>query len=200
MRTIINNGIKNICVFCGSSSGHNPIYSEMAERLAISLSRRKIGIVYGGGNIGLMGRLADAMLGAGGSVIGVIPESMVKRELAHKGVTQLLVVQSMYERKALMVALSDAFIALPGGVGTFDELFEVITLRQLGIHSKPCGILNVNNYFDGFIEQINRSVEEGFLTCSPESIFLISSDLEELIEKLISINQRRQFSNEQVIH
>jgi uncharacterized protein (TIGR00730 family) len=138
-----NGCMKRICVFCGSSSGNRPEYRAAAEELGTELARRNIGLVYGGGNVGLMGVLADAVLGAGGEAVGVIPEHLMAREIGHDGLTKLDVVRSMHERKALMADLSDAFIALPGGFGTLEEFCEVVTWTQLGLHSKPCGILNV---------------------------------------------------------
>jgi uncharacterized protein (TIGR00730 family) len=135
--------LKRVCVFCGSNAGLRPEYADAARRLARVLSSRGIGVVYGGGNIGLMGIIADAMLETGAEVIGVIPQSLVEREVAHAGLTALHVVQTMHERKAMMSSLSDAFIAMPGGFGTFDEFFEVLTWSQLGYHRKPCGLLDV---------------------------------------------------------
>jgi uncharacterized protein (TIGR00730 family) len=140
-----------LCVFCGSSTGRHPAFADAAQVLATELARRNIEIVYGGGNIGLMGVVADAALAAGGRVIGVIPEGLVARELAHPGVSALHVVASMHERKALMADLSDGFIALPGGFGTLEEFCEVVTWTQLGIHQKPCGLLNVEGYYDGLL-------------------------------------------------
>ncbi|MFN0316980.1 MAG: TIGR00730 family Rossman fold protein, partial [Burkholderiales bacterium] len=134
--------MKRICVFCGASAGSRPVFAEAAKDLGALLARRNTGIVYGGGNVGLMGVLAGAALAEGGEVIGVIPRSLMERELAHTGLTELHVVATMHERKALMADLSGAFIALPGGFGTLDEFFEILTWAQLGIHSKPCGLLN----------------------------------------------------------
>jgi uncharacterized protein (TIGR00730 family) len=138
--------MKRICVFCGSSAGNRPEYRVAAEGLGAELVRRKIGLVYGGGNVGLMGVLADAVLRAGGEAVGVIPEHLMGREVGHKGLTKLHVVHSMHERKALMADLSDAFVALPGGFGTLEEFCEAATWTQLGLHAKPCGVLNVLGY------------------------------------------------------
>ena len=135
--------MRRVCVFCGSSIGNQPAYREAAEAMGALLAERGIGLVYGGGNVGLMGVIADAVLASGGDVIGVIPQSLADREIAHTGITDLRVVDSMHTRKAMMAELSDAFIAMPGGVGTFEEFFEVVTWTQLGLHRKPCGLLNV---------------------------------------------------------
>ncbi|MGC8743852.1 MAG: TIGR00730 family Rossman fold protein [Verrucomicrobiia bacterium] len=174
----------NICVFCGANCGKNPVYKKAAEELAVSLVKRGIGIIYGGGNIGLMGILADTALKYGGSVTGVIPQSMVEKELAHKAVTRMRIVRTMSERKSLMIELSNGFIALPGGIGTYDELFEVITLKQLGFHSKPSGILNVNGYFDPFIDLIKNATDEGFLLSDIESLFITAETADALVSKL----------------
>src|ERR1043165_174167 len=139
---------RRVCVFCGSSPGARPEYRQAAEAMGRLLASRRIGLVYGGGNVGLMGLLADAALSAGGEVIGVIPRHLDAREVAHRGLPDLRVVASMHERKALMADLSDAFIALPGGLGTLEEMFEILTWAQLGLHRKPCGLLNVLGYFD----------------------------------------------------
>ena len=139
--------MKRICVFCGSSEGSRPEYSAAAEEMAAELVRRNIGLVYGGSKVGLMGVIADAVLKAGGEVQGVIPEHLMALEVGHRGLTKLHVVQSMHERKALMADLSDAFVAMPGGFGTLEEFCEVVTWTQLGLHAKPCGILNVLNYY-----------------------------------------------------
>jgi uncharacterized protein (TIGR00730 family) len=153
----------NVCVFCGSASGLNPIYASAAETLAILLCKNNCTLVYGGGNVGLMGVLADTMILHGGKVIGIIPEFLMKREVGHKGISQLEVVQSMHERKKRMADLTDAFVALPGGMGTMDELAEILTWKQLGLITSKVGILNVNGYFDPLLLQMNTMVEEGFL-------------------------------------
>src|SRR5512146_155412 len=139
---------KRICVFCGSNTGTRLAYVEAAQRLGVILAERKLGLVYGGGKVGLMGKLADAVLGAGGEVIGVIPQKLMRKEIAHAGLTDLRVVNSMHERKAMMAELSDAFIAMPGGFGTFEEFCEMVTWAQLGVHRKPCGLLNIEGYYD----------------------------------------------------
>ncbi len=160
--------MKRICVFCGSSAGHAPVYREAAVELGLTLAERGIELVYGGGSIGLMGVVADACMEAGGTVIGVIPESLVGREVAgkpvdHRALTRLEVVDSMHTRKARMAELADGFIALPGGFGTFEEFCEIITWAQLGFHSKPCGLLNVNGFFDQLLGLFDHAVVEGFL-------------------------------------
>lgn len=155
--------MKRLCVFCGSAVGVRPAYATAAREMADELCRRRLGIVYGGGGIGLMGVLADAMLAQGGEVIGVIPRPLATKELAHTGLTQMHVVESMHERKALMASLADGFIAMPGGMGTFEETFEVLTWSQLGIHRKPVGLLNVDGYYDGLLGLIAHAVEEGFI-------------------------------------
>src|SRR5215475_2650578 len=155
--------MKRICVFCGSSSGSRPEYRVCAEELGTELIRRQIGLIYGGGNVGLMGAIADAVLRGGGEAIGVIPEHLMTREIAHKQLTKLHVVRSMHERKALMADLSDAFIALPGGFGTLEEFCEAVTWAQLGLHAKPCGILNVQGYYSPLLAMFDDAVREGFL-------------------------------------
>jgi uncharacterized protein (TIGR00730 family) len=155
--------MRRVCVFCGSSKGHDEVHAEAARRLGEALVARGLGLVYGGGHIGLMGILADTVLAAGGKVIGVIPKSLEARELAHGSLTELHVVETMHQRKAAMADLSDAFAALPGGYGTADELFEVLTWAQLGLHSKPIGLLNVSGFFDPLLAWIDRCTAAGFL-------------------------------------
>ena len=155
--------MKRLCVFCGSSVGVRPVYAGMARELAAELCRRGLGLVYGGGGIGLMGVLADAMLELGAEVIGVIPRPLASKELAHTGLTEMRVVESMHERKALMASLADGFVAMPGGLGTFEETLEILTWSQLGIHRKPIGLLNVEGYYDGLLGMIAHSVAEGFV-------------------------------------
>jgi len=155
--------MKRICVFCGSSAGSKPEYRECAQQLGNELTRRKIGLVYGGGNVGLMGAIADSVLEAGGEAIGVIPEDLMAREIGHKWLSKLHIVHSMHERKALMADLSDAFIALPGGFGTLEEFCEVLTWSQLGLHAKPCGIVNVLGYYTPLLAMLDHAVQERFL-------------------------------------
>jgi len=173
-----------IGIFCGSSSGVDPVHANAARETGRRLARRGIEIVYGGGRIGLMGVVADAALAAGGRVTGVIPRALAEREIAHAGLTTLHVVQTMHERKAKMAELADGFIALPGGAGTLDELFEQWTWAQLGIHGKACGILNVNGYFDPLKEMTSRMVAEGFLHESYADILVFTDDLDVLLTHL----------------
>jgi uncharacterized protein (TIGR00730 family) len=152
-----------ICVFCGSNTGRNGKYVEAAVALGEALVERRLGLVYGGGWVGLMGQVANTVLAAGGQVVGVIPKALADLEVAHQGLTELHVVGSMHERKALMAELSRGFIALPGGFGTFEELCEVITWTQLGFHGKPCGILNIEGYFDPLLAMFDHATREGFI-------------------------------------
>jgi uncharacterized protein (TIGR00730 family) len=176
--------MRRICIFAGSNAGSRPEYAAAASELGEALASRGIGVVYGGGNVGLMGVLADAALRRGGSVIGVIPEALVRKEVAHTGLTELRVVHSMHERKALMSELSDAFIALPGGLGTFEELFEVVTWAQLGIHAKPCGLLNVKGYYDGLLSFVRHAVVEEFLHPRHAALLLASDSLADLLTQM----------------
>ena len=164
--------LRRVCVFCGSALGSRPVYAERTREFGSLLAKRNIGLVYGGGNIGLMGVLADAVLAGGGKVIGVIPKALVEREVAHHGVTELRVVQTMHERKALMADLADAFIALPGGFGTLEEFFEVLTWGQLGFHRKPCGLLDVEGFFAPLFHALDRMVAEGFLRTEHRQLIL----------------------------
>lgn len=154
--------MNSICVFCGSSLGNDPIYQQMAEATGQAIAAQGKTLVYGGGRSGLMGVVANSALQAGGRVIGVIPDALVDRELAHTGLTELYIVKNMHERKTKMAELSDAFVALPGGAGTLEEIFEQWTWSQLGIHQKPCAFLNVDGFYDGLIQMIQGSVERGF--------------------------------------
>jgi uncharacterized protein (TIGR00730 family) len=178
--------MNRICVFCGSSTGFNPVYQEAAQALGRALARSGVGLVYGGGNVGLMGTIADAVMKNGGEVTGVIPEALVERELAHGDVTELIVVRSMHERKARMAELSNAFIAMPGGYGTFEEFCEIITWAQLGLHRKPCGILNVAGYYDPLLTLFDRAVTEGFLRLNNRQIVIEESDPDRLLHSIMS--------------
>ena len=178
--------MSRICVFCGSSEGNRPVYRERASEVGRALAERSIGVVYGGGNTGLMGALADAALVAGGEVIGVIPRRLAEREVAHAGLTQLHVVETMHERKALMTELSDAFLTLPGGFGTLDELFEAITWRQLGFHDKRCGILDIDGYFDGLLAFVDRAVSDGFIHPADGARFLRGDATGALLDELLA--------------
>jgi uncharacterized protein (TIGR00730 family) len=176
--------MKRICVFCGSSAGKLAEYRAAAEELGLLLAQRNIGVVYGGGNVGLMGVLADAVLSAKGEVIGVIPEHLMMREIGHRGLTKLHVVHSMHERKALMADLSDAFIALPGGFGTLEEFCEVLTWAQLGLHAKPCGILNVLHYYTPLLAMFDHAVQEQFLKPENRRLVLARESGCELLQAL----------------
>jgi uncharacterized protein (TIGR00730 family) len=176
---------RRICVFCGSSPGARTCYAEAATSVARYLARNQIGIVYGGGKVGLMGALADAALEAGGDVIGVIPRSLVEKELSHPRLSDLRVVDSMHERKALMAELSDAFIALPGGYGTFEEFCEVLTWTQLGLHRKPCGILNVEGYYDHLLALFDQAVTEQFVKPVHRQMVISDHQPEALIQSLL---------------
>ena len=178
--------MRRICVFCGSSPGGRSEYRKAAEELGMYLACKKIGIVYGGGNIGLMGAMADAALASGGEVIGVIPEHLMAREVGHKGLTKMHVVKSMHERKALMSDLADGFLALPGGFGTFEEFCEVLTWSQLGLHQKPCGLLNVNGYYRPLLDMFNHAVEERFLKPENRRIVIADNGIPGIIEAMSS--------------
>ena len=179
--------MKRVCVFCGSSPGRDPRYSDSASRLAHALVARGLGLVFGGGSVGLMGVLADAVLGAAGEAIGVIPHGLAAREVAHRGLRDLRVVPSMHARKSLMAELSDAFLALPGGFGTFEELFEVITWAQLGIHRKPIGLLNVAGYYDGLIGFLDHAVAEGFVSAGNRGLVQVADTPEALLDRLAAL-------------
>jgi uncharacterized protein (TIGR00730 family) len=176
--------LKRICVFCGSSKGRNAQYADNAADVGRELARRGIGLVYGGGNIGLMGLLADAALAEGGDVIGVIPESLMAREVGHRGLRDLRIVKTMHERKALMAELCDGFIALPGGFGTFEEFFEVLTWSQLGLHPKPCGVLNVSGFFDPLLQLIDHAVAEHFVRPAHRELVLVETSLDRLLRRM----------------
>jgi uncharacterized protein (TIGR00730 family) len=176
--------LRRVAVFCGSNAGGSADYARAAIGLAAVLAQRQIELVYGAGNVGLMGVLADAMLAAGGRVIGVIPQALKDKEVCHLGLQDLRVVGTMHERKALMVDLSDAFIALPGGYGTLDELCEVLTWAQLGLHSKPCGLMDVRGYFRPFLAQIDQAVSERFLTKEHRRLVVTHTESAALLDAL----------------
>jgi len=180
--------MKRLCVFCGSSLGVNPAYAEVARTMGTLLATRGIGLVYGGGNVGLMGVIADAALAAGGEVIGVIPKSLADREVAHHGVTELRVVDSMHTRKAMMADLSDAFVAMPGGVGTFEEFFEAITWTQLGLHRKACGLLNVAGFYTPLATFIDQAVADGFIKPVHRAAIVVDDDPARLLDTLMTID------------
>ena len=176
--------MKRVCVFCGSRNGTRDQYVAAARRMGEGLARRGIGLVYGGGGIGLMGVLADAAVSAGGDVIGVIPKALMAREVAHRGLPDLRVVASMHERKALMAELADAFVALPGGFGTLEEFCEALTWAQLGIHRKPCGLLNVEGFFDPLLLLFDHAVRERFVSPDHRSLVVVEEDPERLLDAL----------------
>ena len=176
--------MRRVCVYAGSNPGSDPAYADAAKVLAGLLAERGIGLVYGGGKVGLMGVLADAALAAGGQVIGVMPQALVDREIGHRGLTELRIVGSMHDRKALMADLSDAFVAVPGGIGTLEELIEVYTWSQLGIHSKACGVLNVRGYYDALAAFLDHAAEEGFLRPQHRAVLSVAADPGELLDRL----------------
>ena len=174
----------NLCVFCGSSAGVRPDYAEAARNLGAAIARRGFGLVYGGSSVGLMGIVADGALAEGGTVIGVLPKSMQERELAHHGLSELHIVTSMHERKAMMADRSDGFIALPGGVGTLEEMFEVWTWGQLGYHRKALGMLNVAGYYDALLGFLDGTVREGFVQPTYRAMLLAETDPERLLDRI----------------
>lgn len=173
--------VRRVCVFCGSSIGGNPAYRRVAEALGRTLAGRGLGVVYGGGRVGLMGALADAALGAGGEVIGVIPQTLMDREIGHRGLTELRIVGSMHERKALMAELADGFVALPGGIGTLEELFEVWSWAQLGLHRKPCGLLDADGFFRPLVGFLDQLVLSGFVQSSHRDMLHTAESPEALL-------------------
>ena len=183
-------GMERICVFCGASPGARPAYRQAAEQLAGLLVERGVGVVYGGGGVGLMGALADAVLAEGGEITGVIPRSLVEREIAHAEVTDMRVVGSMHERKALMADLADAFVALPGGIGTLEELFEVYTWAQLGLHQKPCALLNVAGYYDALADFLAHAANERFLREETRELLMVEDDVPALLARLSAFEPR----------
>jgi uncharacterized protein (TIGR00730 family) len=176
--------LQRICVFAGSSVGHRVAYAEAAEQLGRTLAQQHIGLVYGGGGVGLMGRMADAALAAGGEVIGVIPDALQRREVGHTGLTELHVVESMHQRKEMMAAYADAFVVLPGGLGTLEETFEVWTWAQLGFHRKPIGLLDVDGFWQPMIAMLDRMVDEGFVHALHRKIVCIDAQVPELLDRL----------------
>ena len=176
--------MKSIAVFCGANFGNNPIYQTKAQELGKLLAEQNIQLVFGGGKVGLMGAIADSVLQYGGKVMGVIPQSLVDREVAHAALTELHVVQTMHERKALMASLADGFIAMPGGFGTLDEVCEIITWNQLGIITKPVAFYNVNNYFDKFMQLIDEGVAEGFIREEHRQNLIVEEEPKPLLQQL----------------
>lgn len=176
--------LRSLCVYCGSNPGNDPRFVEAAKTLGGLLAARGIRLVYGGARIGIMGAVADAALAAGGEVVGVIPHALTDKEVAHEGLTELHVVDSMHQRKAMMADLSDGFIALPGGIGTFEELFEIWTWGQLGIHAKPCGLLNVAGYYDLLVAFLDGSAEAGFIRPRHRSMLLTADSAEAMLSAM----------------
>jgi uncharacterized protein (TIGR00730 family) len=178
--------MKKICVYCGSSSGKSPEYLASASVLAKEMVKRNIGLVYGGANVGIMGEIANTMLANGGNVTGVIPQALIDKEVGHFGLTELKIVGSMHERKAIMADLSDGFIALPGGLGTLEELFEVLTWSQLGFHHKPCALLNIKQYYESLSVFLDHAVEEEFVKPIHREMLLVASDPSQLLDAMES--------------
>jgi uncharacterized protein (TIGR00730 family) len=187
-RTIYAQEVQRACIFCGSSPGARPAYTEVAEDLGMLLVQNGITLVFGGATVGLMGRLADTVVSEGGEAIGVIPQALVDREIAHLGLTDLHVVDTMHERKQRMADLSDAFVALPGGLGTLDELFEIYTWAQLGLHGKPIGLLNVEGYFDGLVGFLEHAVAERFVREDHRDMLIVEEEPAPMLERLKSFD------------
>ena len=176
--------MKSLCVYCGANGGATPRYAEAAKALALGMVEHNLSLVYGGGNVGLMGIIADEVLRLGGEVTGVIPTALVQREVAHTGLTRQFVVKDMHERKAMMSELADGFIAMPGGMGTLEELFEMVTWAQLGIHAKPIGLLNANGFYDGLAGFVKHMVEQGFVRPAHAGLMLLDADPDALVARL----------------
>lgn len=176
--------MKSLCVYCGSSFGNSPLYAEAARALATEMVRQDIGLVYGGGKVGLMGVIADEVLALGGKAIGVIPQALFDKEVGHSGLSELHVVQTMHERKALMAELAEGFAALPGGIGTLEELFEILTWAQLGFHQKPVGVLNVEGFYDGLIAFLHMQVKQGFVRDQQAELLLHDETAPALIARM----------------
>ena len=177
---------RNICVFCGSATGANPAFAEAARRLGAAIADRNMGLVYGGGNVGLMGAVADAVLAKRGRVIGVIPHSLEQKEVAHRGLTELHVCRTMHDRKRMMAERADAFIAMPGGYGTLEEIFEVITWAQLGIHHNPCALLNVDGFFDHLVAYLDHAVDAELLKPQFRRLLMVDTDVNRLLDAIES--------------
>ena len=178
--------MQNICVYCGSNPGNSPAFLESAKSLARALTKRGLGLVYGGASVGIMGAIADEVLDGGGAVTGIIPHALAKKELAHEGLTELVVVNSMHERKAMMAEKSSGFIALPGGLGTLEEIFEVLTWAQLGFHNKPCGLLNVEGYYDDLCRFLDHSVAQGFVGEAHQRMLLVDAEPDSMLDRMAS--------------
>jgi uncharacterized protein (TIGR00730 family) len=176
---------RRVAVFCGSNCGADPSFTAAAQDFGRLLCAQGHALVYGGGDVGLMGVIADTMMAAGGQVLGVIPRLLVEREVAHRGITELILVESMHDRKRRMYELADVMIAMPGGIGTFEEIFEALTWNQLGIHKKPCGLLNIGGYYDPLVAQLEHAVRQGFVRQSLDSMLAVASDAELLLARLL---------------
>jgi uncharacterized protein (TIGR00730 family) len=176
--------MRRVCVFCGSNRGSDPAYAAAAHAMGLALVRRGVELVYGGGKVGLMGVIAEAVMGAGGTVTGIMPDNLFRKEIGHTEVTDLRIVGSMHERKAMMAELSDAFVALPGGFGTFEEFCEAVTWTQLGLHAKPCGLLNVAGYYDALLALFDRAERDGFLIIEHRKLVHSATDPDELLDHL----------------
>ena len=183
----MNRPERNICIFTGSRHGTSPAYAHAATELAQQLVKRGFGVVYGGGNVGLMNVLANTTLQDGGYVIGVIPDALVSKEVSHTGLSELCVVHSMHERKALMAELAAGFIALPGGIGTMEEFFEVLSWAQLGLHNKPCGLFNVDGYYDALIEFLDHAVAQDFVKPKDRALLIVDNQVTKLLERFETI-------------
>ena len=182
--------IQQICVFCGSRKGAKPLYAEAATRVGRAIAEHGLGLVYGGGGVGLMGIVADAVLAGGGTAVGVIPAHLSAKEIAHESLTELIIVPGMHERKALMASRSDAFLTIPGGVGTFEEFFEILTWAVLGLHHKPIAVLNLDGYFDPLIHLLDHAVGEGFFHQQHRDLVIVSDEPETIVANLASIDRR----------
>lgn len=174
----------SVCIFCGTAAGDRPQYAEHASRVVRLLVQKGCRIVYGGGKLGLMGVVAEAALAAGGYVVGIAPKLLVEKEVMHRGLSELHLVETIHERKVMMTGLADAFLVLPGGYGTMDELFEVLTLQQLGIHKKPCGLLNIDRFFDGLVSYLDHAVAHGFLQPQYRKMLLVNDDPQALLASI----------------
>ena len=184
--------MKRVCVFCGSSSGKRPMFAEAADQLAEALVRRELQVVYGGAKVGLMGVVADAVLRRGGKVIGVIPRMLMKKEVVHEDLTELHVVSSMHERKAKMAELADGFVSLPGGLGTWEETLEMLTWAQLGIHNKPCALLNVGDFFTPLVQLFERGRAEGFVRAEHLELLLVDDAPDSLLARMEAYEPPKQ--------
>jgi len=183
--------VRRVCVYAGSNPGSDPAYADAARALATLMAERQIGLVFGGGKVGLMGVLADTILAVGGEAIGVMPQALIDREIGHPNLTELKVVASMHERKALMAELADGFVAVPGGIGTLEELIEVYTWSQLGIHDDPCGVLNTRGYYDGLARFLDHAVQEGFLRPQHRATLFVAEDPGELLDAMAEFTPPR---------